>query len=99
MVIFAASYGRQEDGQTLCPFRKDLVDQSVIQANDTDDNSECKEKNVTTEIMKLCDKKRRCIVTVNETYFGNHCKGIYKFLKIIYACGGYHKTIFIDFNF
>ena len=45
----------------------------MIQANDTDDNSECKEKNVTTEIMKLCDKKRRCIVTVNDTYFGNHC--------------------------
>lgn len=93
MVIYAATYGRQEDGRTLCPFKEDLVDQSVIQANETDDNSVCSnEKNVTLEIMKLCDKKRRCIVTVNETYFGNPCKGIYKFLKIIYACGEYCIT-------
>ncbi|KAL9969683.1 hypothetical protein ACROYT_G021927 [Oculina patagonica] len=87
MVIYAATYGREEDGRTLCPFRQGLVDQSVILANETDDTSVCPEMNVTSQIMKLCDKKRRCIVTVNATYFGNHCKGIYKFLKVIYACG------------
>ena len=87
MVIYAATYGREEDGGTLCPFKEGLVDKSVILANATDDSSVCPEKNVTSQIMRLCDKKRRCIVTVNETYFGSHCKGIYKFLKIIYACG------------
>ncbi|XP_078372351.1 uncharacterized protein LOC144656015 isoform X2 [Oculina patagonica] len=91
MVIYAATYGREEDGRTLCPFRQGLVDQSVILANETDDTSVCPEMNVTSQIMKLCDKKRRCIVTVNATYFGNHCKGIYKFLKVIYACVNKHE--------
>lgn len=89
MVIYSATYGRVEDGRTLCPFRKENVGQSVILANDTDDDSECPEMNVTSQLMKLCDKKRRCIITVNDTYFGKHCKGIYKFLKVIYACGEY----------
>lgn len=98
MVIYAATYGREEDGRTLCPFRKGLVDESVILANETDDTSVCPEMNVTSQIMKLCDKKRRCIVTVNATYFGNHCKGIYKFLKVIYACGEYFLFRLSHFN-
>ena len=75
------------EGRVVCPFREHLVDHSVIKANETDDETPCPEVNVTSQIMKLCDKKRRCIVTVNETYFGNPCRGIYKFVKIIYGCG------------
>ena len=89
MVIYTATYGREEDGDTVCPFKKPLVDESVIQANDTDAFSKCPWKNITVQIMKLCDKKKRCTVTANKTYFGNHCKGVYKFLKVIYACGEY----------
>ena len=87
MVIYSATYGRTEPGGTLCPFIKENVDQSTIDANDTDDLSKCHEKNVTLEIMKLCDKKRRCIMRTNQTFFGSYCKGIYKILKVIYACG------------
>lgn len=87
MVIYSATYGRQVTGRTLCPYRENGIDLSVIKANDTNDERTCVEKNVTKTIMDLCDKKRKCIVTVTETYFGNHCRGIYKILKIIYACG------------
>lgn len=89
MVIYTATYGREELGNTVCPFKKPLVDDSVIQANDTNAFSKCPLKNITVQIMKLCDKKKRCTVTANKTYFGNHCKGVYKFLKVIYACGEY----------
>jgi len=87
MVIYTATYGREEYGDTVCPFKKPLVDDSVIQANDTNAYSKCPLKNITVRIMKLCDKKKRCTVTANKTYFGNHCKGVYKVLKVIYACG------------
>ena len=93
MVIYAATYGRKVDRRTLCPFKENAADHSVIEANDTDDMSECPERNVTTDIMKLCDKKTHCMVTANETYFGNHCKGIYKILNIIYACGEYYIIV------
>jgi len=89
MVIYTATYGREEYGDTVCPFKKPLVDDSVIQANDTNAYSKCPLKNITVRIMKLCDKKKRCTVTANKTYFGNHCKGVYKVLKVIYACGEY----------
>ena len=89
MVIYTATYGREENGDIVCPFRKTLVDDSVIQTNDTDAYSECPWKNITVQIMKLCDKKKRCTVTANRTYYGNHCKGVYKVLKVIYACGEY----------
>lgn len=92
MVIYSATYGREEYGDTVCPFKKELVDESVIQANDTNAYSKCLLKNITVQIMKLCDKKKRCTVTANRTYFGNHCKGIYKVLKVIYACGEYFSV-------
>ena len=93
IVIYAATYGRTVDGRTLCPFSKNVADHSVIEANDTDDKSNCPERNVTTDIMKLCDKRTQCMVTANETYFGNHCKGIYKILDILYGCGEYCITV------
>ena len=93
MVIYAATYGRKVEGRTLCPFSKNVANHSMIEVKDTDDKSECPERNVTTDIMKLCDKRTQCIVTANEEYFGNHCKGIYKILNVIYACGEYCITV------
>jgi len=88
IVIYAATYGRSEDGYTICPF-DDEVDPSVRRMNDIADNNSipCPERNVTLDTMRLCDFKRRCVVTANETYFGNPCKGVYKYLIIIYSCG------------
>ena len=63
------------------------MDDSVIRANETDDQTLCKEVYVTRLIRELCDKKRRCNFSVNETYFGNPCKKIYKYVNIIYGCG------------
>ncbi|XP_015774640.1 PREDICTED: uncharacterized protein LOC107352822 isoform X3 [Acropora digitifera] len=93
IVIYAATYGRSKDGYTVCPF-DDEVDPSVRRMNDTaDDNSiPCPKRNVTLDIMRLCDFKRRCVVTANETYFGNPCKGVYKYLNIIYSCDEKHKS-------
>ncbi|XP_029211220.2 uncharacterized protein LOC114975259 isoform X3 [Acropora millepora] len=93
IVIYTATYGRSSDGYTVCPF-DDEVNPSVRKMNDTaDDNSiPCPERNVTLDIMRLCDFKRRCVVTANETYFGNPCKGVYKYLTIIYACDEKHKS-------
>ena len=89
MVIYTATYGREEYGHTLCPFDKTEIDNSVIKANDTDAYSECPLKNITVQIMKLCHKRKRCTVTANRNNLGNHCKGVYKVLKVIYACGEY----------
>ena len=99
IVIYAATYGRSYDGDTICRF-DDEVNPSVRKMNDTaDDNSiPCPERNVTLDIMRLCDFKRRCVVTANETYFGNPCKGVYKYLIILYACGEY-RTFFIKLEF
>lgn len=63
------------------------MDDSVIRANETDDQTPCKVVDVTQQIRELCDKKRQCNFSVNETYFGNPCKKIYKYVKIIYGCG------------
>ncbi|XP_022784824.1 uncharacterized protein LOC111325290 isoform X3 [Stylophora pistillata] len=93
MVIYSASYGREEEGRITCPFGKAPVDDSVIQANETDDQTLCDVVDVTPQIMKLCDKKRRCIIDVNNaTYYGNPCKKIYKYVKIIYGCEEKWKT-------
>ncbi|XP_067050057.1 uncharacterized protein [Acropora muricata] len=88
IVIYAATYGRSKDGYTVCPF-DDEVDPSVRRVNDIADNNSipCPERNVTLDTMRLCDFRRRCVVTANETYFGNPCKGVYKYLTIIYSCG------------
>ena len=91
MLIYSAFYGREEKGRTLCPFIKSNVDQSVFDAKDTNDTSTCPEKNVTLEIMKLCHTRKLCEMTPNQNLFGNHCKGTYKILKIIYACGEYYS--------
>lgn len=100
MVIFAATYGRSKSGRTVCRFDADKVDPSVKMLNDTDDNNtiKCPERNTTLDVMRLCDYKSRCVVTVNETYFGNPCKGVYKYLTIIYACGEY-RTLFNKLEF
>ena len=100
MVIYTATYGRSADGDTLCPFNAAEVDRSVLIANDTaDDNSiRCPERNTTLDVIGLCDYKRRCVVIANETYFGNPCKGVYKYLTIIYSCGEY-RTLFIKLEF
>ena len=94
MVIYVAAYGRKSSGDYLCPFNAAEADPSVLRANDTDDNFvECTYQNVTLDTMRLCEHRRRCVVTVNETYFGNPCKGVYKYLKIIYACGEYYPSL------
>ena len=94
MVIYTATYGRKYGGDTLCPFNAAEADPSVLRANDTDDNFvECTYQNVTLDTMRLCDYRRRCVVTANETYFGNPCKGVYKYLTIIYACGEYYPFL------
>lgn len=88
MVIFIATYGRKSGGDTLCSFNAAEADPSVLRANDTDDNFvECTYRDVTLDTMRLCEHRRRCVVTANETYFGNPCKGVYKYLQIVYACG------------
>ncbi|XP_068758235.1 uncharacterized protein [Montipora capricornis] len=88
VIIYIATYGRKSGGDTLCPFNAAKANPSVLRANDTDDNFvECTYQNVTLDIMRLCEHRRRCVVTANETYFGNPCKGVYKYLQIIYACG------------
>ena len=86
MVIYSAVYGREYKGD-VCPFAEAYVDDSVIRANETDDQTLCKVVDVTRLIRELCDKKRRCNFSVNETYFGNPCKKIYKYVNIIYGCG------------
>ncbi|XP_068754835.1 uncharacterized protein [Montipora capricornis] len=95
MVIYSAWYGRKSGGDTLCPFNAADADPSVLRANDTNDNFvKCTYQNVTLDTMRLCEHRRRCVVTAKETYFGNPCKGVYKYLKIIYACVEKH-----NFNF
>ncbi|XP_068713714.1 uncharacterized protein [Montipora foliosa] len=88
MVIYIATYGRKSGRHTLCSFNAAEADPSVLRANDTDDNFvDCTYQDVTLDTMRLCEHRRRCVVTANETYFGNPCKGVYKYLQIIYACG------------
>ena len=90
IVVYTAKYGRTVQGRVVCPFNE-KVQQSVILANDTDDSSDdataCGLVDVTMHVLRLCDKKKRCVVTANETYLGNPCKGVYKYLDIIYTCG------------
>ncbi|XP_068713716.1 uncharacterized protein [Montipora foliosa] len=92
MVIYIATYGRKSGGDTSCSFNAAEADPSVLRANDTDDNFvECPYQDVTLDTKRLCEHRRRCVVTANETYFGNPCKGVYKYLQIIYACVEKHN--------
>lgn len=89
MVIYIVIYGCEEDGDMVCFFKKFFVDDFVIQVNDINVFLKCLLKNIIVQIMKLCDKKKCCIVIVNKIYFGNYCKGVYKVFKVIYVCGEY----------
>ena len=84
IVIYSAVYGRTEEGRTLCPY------QPNIETDEKDDSSpaalKC-EKNVSETVKSLCNKKKKCSLKVDQEHFGNPCKGVYKYLKIIYKCG------------
>ncbi|KAK3754871.1 hypothetical protein QZH41_011350 [Actinostola sp. cb2023] len=80
MVIFDAQYGRTEFGQRICPYKP------YNDKEDKDDQTTNCEIEVTARIRNICHKQRFCEVYVGKKLLGRPCEGVYKYLKIIYAC-------------
>ncbi|EDO41976.1 predicted protein [Nematostella vectensis] len=90
IVIYTASYGRQEKGQIICPYDEDLKTVEGVNGDTRDDYwGSCKMVDVTKQLSEACHKKKKCGINVGQEKLGQPCKGIYKYLKVIYACGQY----------
>jgi len=83
MVIFKATYGRKQSGDVVCPYN---LQYSSKDTKDT--NVEC-DSDVTDKVKALCHKQTLCDVPANNRYLKNPCKGVYKYVNIIYGCGKY----------
>ncbi|XP_032239246.2 uncharacterized protein LOC5513784 isoform X6 [Nematostella vectensis] len=87
IVIYTASYGRQEKGQIICPYDEDLKTVEGVNGDTRDDYwGSCKMVDVTKQLSEACHKKKKCGINVGQEKLGQPCKGIYKYLKVIYAC-------------
>ncbi|XP_048577876.1 uncharacterized protein LOC5513784 isoform X5 [Nematostella vectensis] len=96
IVIYTASYGRQEKGQIICPYDEDLKTVEGVNGDTRDDYwGSCKMVDVTKQLSEACHKKKKCGINVGQEKLGQPCKGIYKYLKVIYACG---FPIYVPFN-
>ncbi|XP_031559601.1 uncharacterized protein LOC116295804 isoform X2 [Actinia tenebrosa] len=80
LVINSATYGREELGKIICPY------DSKFEKEDKDDKTKCKE-DVKPKVKELCHKRKACQLSATKEVFGSPCKGIYKYLLVIYACG------------
>ncbi|XP_031559602.1 uncharacterized protein LOC116295804 isoform X3 [Actinia tenebrosa] len=79
LVINSATYGREELGKIICPY------DSKFEKEDKDDKTKCKE-DVKPKVKELCHKRKACQLSATKEVFGSPCKGIYKYLLVIYAC-------------
>lgn len=46
----------------------------------------CREPTTKLKVAKFCDNRNSCEVGANSAVFGDPCKSIYKYLRVIYAC-------------
>ena len=85
LVIYAATYGRLNEGRVVCPYDG---------GSEWTSDDAC-EVDVETVLRALCDKRKKCKIRVSPTLLGNPCPAVNKYLHIIYGCG---KNICLTFN-
>ena len=83
LVINKATYERLQPGSIICPYN------SNFEKEDTDDKSVGCQEDVTRKVKDVCHKRKTCGVLASKKVLGRPCKGIYKYISIIYACGKY----------
>ncbi|XP_020912215.1 uncharacterized protein LOC110249969 isoform X4 [Exaiptasia diaphana] len=91
MVIYRAQYGREKEGRVICrydPFlKKQDKDDPFLEKQDKDDkDTKCGLFDVTEAVSNLCHKESLCDVPSKNEILGRPCKGVYKYLVIMYAC-------------
>lgn len=89
LVINKAWYGREDVGKIICPYN------SKLEKDDVDDKTIGCQQDVKPKLRKLCHKRKTCQLSARKKVFGRPCKGIYKYLQIIYACGKYNLKILL----
>lgn len=81
LTIYSATFGRTEPGNVICPYKK----------NDTDDNYNCGEVDLTNLFKILCENKTRCKTKADDInklgLFKNPCPEQYGYLKLFFSCG------------
>lgn len=70
--IRAADYGRGED--SICK-------------KDRKSDEACKLVDKTEAVKSLCNNRRRCIMKVSTSIFGDPCAGLNTYLNVMYVCG------------
>ncbi|XP_020912212.1 uncharacterized protein LOC110249969 isoform X2 [Exaiptasia diaphana] len=85
MVIYRAQYGREKEGRVICRY------DPFLEKQDKDDkDTKCGLFDVTEAVSNLCHKESLCDVPSKNEILGRPCKGVYKYLVIMYACGFPH---------
>ena len=81
LTIYSATFGRTEPGNVICPYKK----------NDTDDNYNCGEVDLTNLFKIFCENKTRCKTKADDInklgLFKNPCPEQYGYLKLVFSCG------------
>ncbi|GLV41375.1 Calcium-independent receptor for alpha-latrotoxin [Carabus blaptoides fortunei] len=72
LIIMNATFGRVSNN--ICP-DKTLVDFITCRAENTYD-----------KVKALCNGKQRCTINATNTYFGDACPGLSKYLEVQYKC-------------
>jgi len=74
-------YGREEVA---------VCGQAVVEGWDYN----CRASDGKAKVSAQCEGKQECTIPVNNDYFGNPCKGTFKYLRVHYECtGGQYETL------
>uniref|UniRef100_A0A671NKK2 Protein eva-1 homolog C-like n=1 Tax=Sinocyclocheilus anshuiensis TaxID=1608454 RepID=A0A671NKK2_9TELE len=74
--IYSAVYGRQLEGEDLCP------------SEEQPPPFECIFHGAVDVVSNICYGKQRCLFTIDEAHFKNPCPpGTKKYITVLYACG------------